>query len=464
MRTHLNSVNVLHHSMIPKDVISIGKVLTDNGFEAYVVGGAVRDSLLGLTPKDWDVATNATPDEIENLFNKTIPTGKAFGTITVVINGKNYEVTTFRSDGDYGDSRHPNDVTYAKTLKEDVDRRDFTINAMALKIPDAEVFDYHEGRKDLSKSVIRTVGDPNERFIEDPLRMMRACRFASKLGFNIDKDTFEAIKNNKDKINRISKERIRDEILGILGTEDPSVGFDCLKDTGLLEIVLPEISKMVGLKQPDEFHYTDVYNHTMDVVKGLPQKEIILRLGGLLHDVGKPLCQHYDIEKKRITFKRHSQIGVEVAKRLLERLKFSNKDAEIVLNIVRNHMRLFDIDLDGRDTLLRRWLNKVGQENYVNLILIWEADRNASKDPITDEVKTLVKRLDNLPSPIVNKSTLAINGKDVMNLLGIGPGPIVGKYLNHLEEMVMENPDLNERGILIKFLKEIEKKGGIENG
>lgn len=437
-------------SKTEQDIQIIFRTLKNAGHQVYIVGGAVRDIVMERPFKDIDFATDATPNRIMSIFEKSIPTGEKFGTITVVINGTNYEITTFRSDGKYGDSRHPDTVSFAETLDEDVSRRDFTVNGLAMNAK-GQVVDLVGGLRDIENQVIRCIGNPNERFKEDPLRMMRACRFKSKLNFDIESATFEAIQKNAPLIQKISQERIQQELMGILKTNQPSIGLNALYDTGLMRFILPELANCKGVTQNIIYHMYDVFDHILAVVDYLPIK---LRLAGLFHDVGKPITK---TEEPCIHFIGHEEVGARMTQSAMERLKFSNHEIERAVHIVLNHMSLLDTR-NWRGGTIRRWINRVGAEYVDDLILFRIADASCSRHETEEEATQLMdnlrEQMATMREPVVTKKTLALNGNDVMMILNIPPGRQVGMILNKLEEMVMEDPSINTRERLTQILSQ----------
>ena len=435
---------------IPEEVKYILNKLNDNGYDAYIVGGCVRDSLLNKIPSDWDITTNATPIQIKKIFDKTIDTGIKHGTVTVVLNNKNFEITVYRVDGVYSDGRHPDSVTYTNSLIEDLSRRDFTINSMVYNEKDGLV-DYFNGQRDLQEQFINTVGSANERFNDDALRMMRAVRFACQLNFSISLRTFLGIVRGKESIRLISQERIRDELCKILISDNPGRGINLLKSTGLLDIILPEISKMINFDQKNPAHHKDIYEHTLLVLDNTPN-DLILRLSALLHDVGKP--NTFSIDEKNIGhFYHHHVEGEIIAKQILRRLKFDNYTINTVCKLVREHMSRYDF---LRVSSIKKFINRVGVDNLDRLFELQIADIKGSKAPYDfsgiENLRKNVYEVLNTKQPLTIKD-LQINGYDLMEV-GIEPGIEIGKILNWLLESVLENPELNEKGELLRLVVE----------
>jgi len=452
----------------------ISKILKDNGFQCYVVGGIVRDFLLYKTIDDdseWDLATDAKPEEIFQIFSKkrikVIPIGIKHGTVAVIYKDKTYEITTFRIDKEYKDGRHPSEVVFTSSIEEDLARRDFTINAMAIDIIDGKFVDPFGGINDLKNKIIRAVGDPDIRFSEDGLRLMRACRFATKLEFTIEEKTLEAMKRNKDKIKNVSAERIRDELIKMLLAKKTSIGIEYMRISGLLEIVLPELNGCYGISQ-NIYHKYDVYTHsliTCDTVGKLlantnDKKRIYrLKLAGLLHDIAKPVTKNEIIENgiEYSTFYNHEVVGAGITKKIMKRLRFSNDDIEYVTRLVRHHM--FYYTDEWTDSAVRRFMRNVGLDLLDDLFILREADRIGSgkRQPGSVSIEKLKARIQKIieEENAISLKDIKVNGHDIMNELGISPGPMVGKILNSLLQMVIEDPSLNEKEKLLTLAREI---------
>ncbi len=433
--------------LFPSGAIFILEVLQNSGHKAYLVGGCVRDLLLKKHPSEWDITTDATPIVAQKLFQKVIPTGVDFGTVTVVLDDGSYEVTTFRSDERYSDGRHPDKVKFTRSLEEDLSRRDFTINAMAYDPFSKEFADKFAGRDDLAKKLIRTVGDPVDRFSEDGLRPMRACRFAAKLGFEIEKKTLEAIERTLDKAKKVAPERMHDELVKMLSAEKPSIGIEYMRKSGLLKLVMPELDSSFGVEQPKAFHKFDVYWHSLYTCDALPEDRYALRLAGLLHDIAKPAC------KVDMTFYNHDSKGVEMAENILKRLKFSNADIEYVLNLIKNHM--FNYTSEWSDSAVRRFMRRVGVDQLGDLFELRVADIKAmEKEIVQDNLPEMKRRIEKVlkEENALHVKDLKVDGKDVMAALGIGPGPKVGEVLNGLLEKVLDAPELNDRAKLLELI------------
>lgn len=456
--------------------ILISKVLKENGFESYLVGGVVRDIVMYKKipeDSDLDLATSATPEEMIKVFSKHklkfIPTGIKHGTITVIYKNKEYQITTYRIDKEYLDLRHPSEVEFTKNIKEDLARRDFTINAMALDILTGEFIDEFGGIDDINRKIIRCVGDPDIRFSEDALRMLRACRFAAKLEFKIEEKTLEAIKKNSENITKISSERIRDELIKILLAKRPSIGIEYMRETGLLKYILPELNNCYGVKQ-NIYHKYDVYYHSLctcniisDLTEEINDKKRLyrLKLAALLHDIAKPITKQEVIEDGQdySTFYNHEVIGAGITKKIMKRLKFSNEDINYVARLVRHHM--FYYTDEWTDSAVRRFMRNVGLDLLDDLFILREADRLGSgkRKPGSISIQKLKARIIKIVEEenAISLKDLKVNGYDIMNTLNLKPGPIIGKILNTLLQMVIEDPSLNEKETLLNLAKEVYK-------
>lgn len=441
---------------VPEAPRAVCRVLHEAGKEAYVVGGCVRDVILGRAVSDWDVATSAFPDEVQRLFKKTIPTGIQHGTVTVLWKGEPIEVTTFRGEGAYSDARRPDYVTFGVSLEEDLSRRDFTVNAMAFDPVGERLADPFGGQADLAARRIRAVGDPAARFREDGLRVMRAVRFVATLGFALDPATEAAIPGALPALGRVSQERVRDELLKLLGAPKPSLALEVAERTGIIGVILPELAEGVGVTQ-NKHHRYDVWTHTLATVEATPG-DPIRRLGALLHDVAKPRTaapRADDPEEK--TFYRHESVGAELADAICRRLRLSNKERERVVGVVAHHM--FWYTPEWSDGTVRRFINRVGVELLPDLFAVREGDvvgRGRGEDP-ESELGELRRRTERVlaEAQALTVGDLAVRGPDVMRVLGEKPGPIVGEVLRALLERVIEDPSLNERERLLGMVPEV---------
>lgn len=464
---------------LPEFVKKILNKFEKNDFEIYIVGGVVRDLIIKRPAVDWDFTTNATPKEILALF----PDGfydNQFGTVGIV-NPKEkkkkvyygkppvYEITTFRKEIGYTDRRHPDEVIWGKTIEEDLIRRDFTINAMALQASPSgqalkkrvwtfKLSDPHGGQKDIKAKLIRAVGNPDKRFQEDALRMMRAVRIATQLGFNIEKKTFQAIKKNVDLLDHISAERIRDELLKLLSYKHAADGYMILRNSGLAGKILPEVEKMFGVEQksPERHHLDDVGTHALKSLKATKSSDPIVNLAILIHDIGKPVTVGKD-KKGTITFYNHEVVGASIARNIARRLKFSRKDEQRLFLLVRWHQ--FSVDERQTDKAFRRFIKNVGKENLTDILEIRRADRVGGGARETSwRFERFKKKLVEVQKQPFSVTDLKVNGNDVMKTLGIRPGPRVGRILNQLFEEIVEDKKKNEKKYLLKRIKAIGKK------
>ncbi len=442
-----------------------GKVFEEKGFQAYLVGGAVRDLILKKPCSDWDVATNATPEQVMSMFKFVVPTGIAHGTVTVHFYKTEIEVTTFRTESEYSDGRHPDKIAYASTIEEDLSRRDFTMNAIAVNLRNGKICDPFGGRKDIRKKVIRTVGIPNERFMEDGLRPIRALRFASQLNFSIEKDTFSEIfkPDVQKKITSISIERFRDEFLKMLKSEKPSVGLKLMEETGILKLFIPEFEICRGCIQGDGrgFHDFDVMDHLIYACDGAPKNNYKVRLAALFHDIGKPSCKRVienEKEGQLYTFYNHDNEGAKITEKILRRLKFSNEEIADVSHLVKNHM--FHYESSWSDAAVRRFIVRVGLQYMDDLFDLRVADvfgmhnnqvnlRNSTTSENILELKERIEKITEKQNALSLKD-LCVNGKDLMDI-GIPSGKKIGVVLNELFEAVLEDPEMNNREKLLKL-------------
>ncbi|WP_298844453.1 CCA tRNA nucleotidyltransferase [Clostridium sp.] len=438
---------------IPNDVKTILDTLKNSGYEAYIVGGSVRDATIGTTfPKDYDITTNALPQEIIKSFDKTIPTGIKHGTITVMINAVGYEVTTYRIDGEYLDNRRPSVVTFVSNLQEDLARRDFTINALAYNASDG-LIDYFEGIEDLENKIIRAVGEPNKRFKEDALRMLRAIRFAASLDFDIEEKTMIAIKNNYNLISNVSNERIRDELCKMLISNNTTKAFKLLEDTKLLQVILPELQATVGFNQKNPNNDKDIFSHIMAVVEKCPPV-LNIRMAGLLHDIAKPDCFTMD-ESGIGHFYGHDKKGVIIAGKMLRRLKFDNESITEVEILVKEHMNILN---PPTVISVKRLINRVSTKLIFDLFVLQRADALGSRFPQIrlDEINEVEKQtIDIIESKVpLSIKELAISGKDLINEFSISPGIEIGSMLKFLLNIVLENSEFNTKEKLLSIIHE----------
>jgi len=468
---------------IPKQVIEVLQKIEEQNFEAYIVGGCVRDLIMDKIPNDWDVTTNATPEKIQEIFPDNFYENN-FGTVGVKVEkftegeGEHdvVEVTTYRIESKYSDKRRPDEVKFAKTLGEDLSRRDFAMNALALKISnfkfqisnqvqnqktkiknfDYEIVDLYSGQKDIEQKIIRTVGNAEERFDEDALRMMRAIRFHSQLGFAIEEKTLEAIKKFAGHMQHISQERIKDELVKIILSDNPAEGIEMLHETGLLQFVIPELESGVGIAQ-NRHHIHTIYKHCVLALQFCPSKKLEVRLASLLHDIAKPQTKRG--EGEFATFYNHDHVGARVAKKILQRLRFSNEVIEKVSMLVDNHMFYYNPEEVGESSV-RRLIQKVGLENMKDLIDVRIADRLGSGTPKAKPYKLrhLEYMIDKLSQDAVSVKMLKINGRDLMQDLLMTPGPKIGAILDVLLSEVIEDATKNEKEFLLTRAKELDKE------
>ena len=468
---------------LPDLLKDFGKIFIEAGYKAYLVGGAVRDMMMKVPAHDWDVATNATPQDVIRLFKFVVPTGIEHGTVTVHFKGVEIEVTTFRTEAGYSDGRHPDSINYAATIEEDLARRDFTMNAIAASLEDGLIVDPYGGQEDIKKLLIRTVGAPHERFMEDGLRPVRALRFASKLGFSIEKDTYSEIfkKEIQEKAASISIERFRDEFEKIMASKKPSVGMKLLEETGLLDIFIPEFKICRGCLQSDyrAFHKFDVMDHLFYACDGAPANKLNVRLAALFHDIGKPAAKKTvketvldgdknDGSKKEIetiTFYNHEALGEKITRKLMVRLKFSNDMTDDVCHLVKEHM--FHYEHSWTDAAVRRFIMRVKAEHLEDLYDLRLADMYGMyNEPVDIRYSASVALLLELKERVekeLEKNTalslksLAVNGHDLMEA-GIPAGKELGHILNELLECVVEDPAMNTREALLEAAGKIHKE------
>jgi len=432
---------------VPRQVNMVLKALEGHGYEAFIVGGCVRDAIMGIEPKDYDVTTSALPEETKEIFRDfhVIETGIKHGTVTVMVDKEPIEITTYRIDENYVDNRHPENVRFTRSLKEDMARRDFTMNAIAYN-PACGLVDYYGGVEDIQRGVIRAVGEADKRFEEDALRIMRALRFSAVTGFIIEENTAEAALRHKDFLNNISAERIQVELVKLLcGKDARRVLMDY---TDILAVILPELLEMKGFDQCNAYHIYDVLEHTAVAVANTPA-EPVLRLSALLHDTGKPETFFQDCTGVG-HFYGHNLASKRIAEDLLERLKFDNDTKEKVLLLVEKH----DMQIKAEETAVKRALNKLGEENFRNLIALARAD-NKAQNPIIVKRQEHFDKLLAIAEEIILKEecfslkALAVNGRDLMEI-GFKPGPELGKALENLLEAVISGEIENKKEELLK--------------
>jgi len=466
---------------LPKEVEFIINELKKAGFEAYIVGGCVRDFLRGIEPEDWDVATNAKPGENQKIFPKSFYENK-FLTVTVQTESKNQklreiEITTYRSEAKYTDKRHPDEVKFAKTIDEDLSRRDFTVNAIAIELrsmkdeerkkgnlqnfrlqtSDFKIIDPFNGQKDLKNKIIRAVGNPEDRFSEDALRMMRAVRFAVTLGdgWKLEPKTDQAIKKNAPWLQAISKERIRDEFLKIIMTEKAAEGLELLRKLSLLKYIIPELEEGWGVAQ-NKHHIYECYEHSLLSLKYAAKRNFnkYVRLASLFHDIAKPRVK--EGKGQDATFYNHEVVGAKMTLQMLERLKFPKKDIEKIAKLVRYHLFYYHPDEVGESSV-RRLVRQVGPENMEELLQLRMADRIGSGVPKAEPYKLRHLRyiIEKVSRDPISVKMLKVKGEDVIRILDIEPGPKVGQILDILLSYVLDDPKKNEKEFLEKEIKKL---------
>lgn len=423
----------------------IGK-LQEKGHIAYLAGGCVRDMLRGETPKDYDIATSALPEEITSIFTKTREVGVHFGVVIVIVNNQAFDVATFRNDGSYKDGRHPEEVTFS-TPQDDTARRDFTVNGIFFDPISEKYIDFVEGKSDIDKKVIRAIGEPNLRFQEDHLRLLRAIRFAARFDYEIEAETWNSIKSNASGITKISKERIRDELTKILLNENRVLGFDLLVESGLMEHIIPQILQLKGCEQPPQFHPEgDVFVHTrlmLSLLKDAPSIELVLSV--LLHDIGKPATYSFDEEADRIRFNGHDKLGAEMSEQILRDLKFSNSIIEDVVQMVANHMTFKDVQ-KMRQSKLKRFMSR---STFNDEIELHRVDCLGSWGGLDNYDFLNKKMVEFANEPIIPQPLLT--GKDLIEL-GWSPGPDLGQTLNSVQDMQLEGK-LNSKDEALDWVK-----------
>jgi len=449
---------------LPDKVKKLIKTFQENGFEIYIIGGTARGLLTGWPIKDWDFTTNATPKQIQALFPKNSFYNNRFGTVSIVM-GKGekniFQVTTYRTEGRYSDRRRPDKVSWGKTVEEDLARRDFTINAIALEFKKLKnkwrlikIIDPFNGQEDLRNKILKAVGDPDKRFQEDAHRLIRAVRIATQLGFIIEEKTFNSIKKNAPLLKEIAPERVRQDFFTLLESSHPADGILMLYNTGLLKEIIPELIKGRGVDQA-KHHVDDVWNHSIKTLRYCPSKDPLVRLAALIHDIGKPATVKGKGEKR--TFHNHEVVGAAIAKKIGKRLRLSNKEIDRLWRLVRWHQ--FAPNENLTDAALRRFIRRVGRENLQDIIDIRTGDRLGSGVPKTSwRTELFKKRLVEVQKQPFSIRDLKVNGHDVMKTLKIKPGPKIGQILNQLFREVEKDQKKNTRRYLLKRIKELAQK------
>lgn len=436
---------------LPPKVNRIIRTLNEHGYEAYAVGGCVRDSVLGRVPQDWDITTSAAPEETKRLFKRTVDTGIEHGTVTVLLEKEGFEVTTYRVDGEYQDCRHPKEVQFTRSLKEDLLRRDFTINAMAYNETEGLV-DLFGGMEDLEAGSIRSVGCAGERFGEDALRILRAVRFAAQLGFTIEEETRQAVRHLSGNLSKISAERIQAELIKLLVSPHP----DRIRDAwelGITKVILPEFDRMMETEQETPHHCYNVGEHTIHVLRNVrPDK--VLRLAALLHDTGKPSAKTVDAGGTA-HFKGHAVKSEELTRKILKRLKFDNDTLRKVSRLVRYHDYYYQTE--ATPETVRRTIHVVGEELFPCYIELRRADTLGQSGYCRDKKLANIARMEDYYREItargdcVSLKTLALTGNDLL-AAGIGPGKEIGETLEHLLDLVLKDPTLNTKDQLLNYI------------
>ncbi|NCU41907.1 MAG: CCA tRNA nucleotidyltransferase [Candidatus Moranbacteria bacterium] len=453
------------HQHIPQSILSLTQELQQAGFESYFVGGCVRDLLMGAKPKDWDIATNARPEEIQKIFPDSFYEN-TFGTVGVkmkdslegesIDEDRIVEITTYRTESTYSDKRRPDAIQFADTLQEDLRRRDFTMNALAFSPLEKTIKDFYEGKIDIEKKVIRAVGDPYDRFREDALRMMRAVRFFSQIGFSIEGPTLEAIKKNAKNLQSIAKERIRIELEKIILSSRPSEGIEMLEKTHLLQYIIPELREGIGVTQNLHHTYT-VWEHNIRALKTCPSKKLSVRLAVLLHDVGKPRTKRGN--GTYATFYNHDHVGARMTREILTRLTFPKTIVEHATLLVDQHLFYYNVG-EVTDAAVRRVIARVGKENIKDLIDVRIGDRLGSGVPKAKPYRLrhfeyMVEKV--LTDPISVKE-LKIHGNDLIQELCIKPSPKIGALLDVLLGEVIEDASQNTREILLSRARKLNEE------
>lgn len=449
---------------LPQTAQQIITALQSSGFEAYAVGGSVRDMLLGKDTHGWDFTSNATPEDILKVFPDSFYDNQ-FGTVGVKIRKSGttdelediYEITTYRSEEGYKDHRHPDKIVWGKSLTEDLSRRDFTVNAIAFD--GKQLIDPYNGQADLTDKLIRAVGVANDRFAEDALRMMRAVRFAAVFGFVIEPETASAITTNASSLTKISAERIRDEFLKIISADHAADAILVLKNLGLLHYILPELEKAFATpqKSPKRHHVYDVGTHSVEALRHCPSNDPVVRLATLIHDLGKP-ATYRQLPDGVITFYNHEVVGTKIAREVAKRLRLSNKQFELLTTLVRWHQ--FSVDERQTDAALRRFIRRVGKENLDDILALRIGDRLGGGATETSwRLELYKKRLSDVQKQPFTVADLTINGYDVMKVFDVKPGPIIGKVLDALFAEVEAGTLANERDMLLVRLNELKQSG-----
>lgn len=455
-----------HSFQIPKNVSHVTQTLKDAGFEAFLVGGCVRDLVMGKEPKDWDITTNATPEQVIPLFEKAVHEND-FGMVAVVDENepldspyRSIEVTTYRSETTYSNNRHPDSIEYAKTLEEDVKRRDFTMNAMAYDVENGEVHDFYQGQEDIKNKTIKTVGDAYERFEEDALRILRAIRFTAQLEFHIENETEKAIGAFAKNLESISGERIRDEFVKLIMSDNPEHGLNLAKETGVLEKFLPELLEGVEIDQSRN-HVYDVWDHLVKALQYSAEQNhpFHVRLAALFHDIGKPRTRRRDKQASIWTFYGHEVVGAKMTKAILKRLKFSRETIETITKLVRWHMFFSDPDTITLSAV-RRMIRNVGKELIWDLMTLRECDRKGMGRPkaVPYRLRKYHAMIDEALRDPVSVQQLKINGDYMIKDMKMKPGRRMGWILHALLEEVLDDPQKNTLEYLEERVRDLDEQ------
>jgi tRNA nucleotidyltransferase (CCA-adding enzyme) len=455
-------------AVLPRSVRRLCDTLRRAGHRSWVVGGAVRDVALAhhrgqavaaaAERCDWDIATDAHPQRVTQLFRRVVPTGIDHGTVTVLLEGASHEVTTLRGEGTYSDGRHPDGVRFIDTIEADLARRDFTVNAIAYDPHSKSLFDPYGGLNDLRRGVLRAVGTAEERFAEDGLRVLRAARFVATLELTLDEETERAIPRSLASYRKVSVERIRDEWLKAFKAPRPSTAFRLMQKHGMLAISAPALVELVGCEQ-NRFHAFDAWEHTLLCMDACPPRPL-LRLAALLHDVGKPAAREFNNDKKDYTFYEHERLGAKLARGLLEGLRFSSAECARVEALVRHHIVQYDDSWS--DAAIRRWVRRVTPDRVEDVLSLNRADVQSKGTHYGADDRRRIDRLEQRVADVLAQGAalsvrdLAVNGHDLMSALGLGPGPRLGQLLNGLLEHVIEDPGLNEREKLLDLARSLD--------
>jgi tRNA nucleotidyltransferase (CCA-adding enzyme) len=439
---------------VPRDVLDLCERLRSRGKRSWIVGGCVRDLLLGRIANDWDIATDARPNELVNIFPRAIPTGIEHGTVTVVVAGHHYEVTTLRGEGTYSDGRRPDWVEFVDDITADLARRDFTVNAIAVDSLDGKLIDPFDGRGDLARGLLRAVGDPLARFAEDGLRVLRAARFVATLELTLDPATEAAIEPTLDTYRKVAHERIKGEWIKAMGARLPSRAFDVMRRTGILGVTCPELLEGVGMQQ-NKWHAYDVWQHALECMDACTA-DPVLRIAALLHDVGKPRTRAWSDTNSDFTFYDHDRVGAEIAEPIAARLRFSNEERARIVSLVRHHLFHYS---GWSDAAVRRWIRRVGPDRVEDLYVLNAADVRAKGRDFESDLEALAQLKAHVARVLAQGAALStrdlkINGHDLIRDLGIRPGPVIGQVLDALLEAVTNDPGVNDREALLALARE----------